>query len=624
MEYKILKSGIENRHLSDLSDDERLILCDEIRSKILDVVSKNGGHLASNLGVVEITVALLSVFDYKKDEIVFDVGHQSYAYKLLTGRLDRFDTLRQKDGVSGFPRINESPYDRFDTGHSATAISAALGYAHANFLNNSSKNVIAIIGDGAMTGGPAYEAINDLGLSKDKMIIILNDNEMSIDKNVGGLSKHMSKLRMSRKYINAKHNTEFFLTKKLPTFGKPIVNVMLAVKDFFRFILYRKKPTMFEDLGLVYYGPVDGHDVNSLIETLEAVKEVNAPVILHVCTKKGKGYSYAEETPSAYHGVSPFDLSTGVKKKDDNLVSSFTDYFSNELIEIGNKNTDVVAVCAAMSQGTGLDKFATKYPERFFDCGIAEEHCVTMAGGLALGGKIPVVAIYSTFLQRAYDQILEDVCFMNNHVVFCLDRAGFVGADGHTHNGLFDISYMLSMPNMTSFVPADYEDFHRVLDYSVNKINSPVSIRYPKTSEYKLDVFHDILKPRILEDIGNDFAIITCGPIQKQADIAFKTLTDKGFKGKNINICQIKPMPTDDILSIISDCKMIFTVEEGIINGGFGSYLRNELINKSYYAPIHIFGVEHPNVHCGSISDQLKATKLDSDSLVSIFLKLLK
>lgn len=623
MEYKILNSDIHNADLSKLSDDERLILCDELRNKILDVVSKNGGHLASNLGVVELTVALLSVFDYKKDQLVFDVGHQAYAYKLLTGRYDRFDTLRTKDGISGFPRIAESEYDYFDTGHSATAISAALGYARANKIDQSDKTVIAIIGDGAMTGGPAYEAMNDLAHSKEKMIVILNDNEMSINKNVGGLSNHMSKIRMSSKYLDAKHNTENFLTKKMPTFGKPIITFMLAIKDFFRFVLYRKKPTIFENIGLVYYGPIDGHDVKQMIDTLNAVKKVNAPVLLHVCTKKGMGYRYAETNPSDYHGVSPFDLSTGVAKKSPDVIKSFTDYFSKKIVEIGSANKDVVAICAAMSSGTGLDDFANKFEDRFFDCGIAEEHCVTLAGGMALAGKVPVVAIYSTFLQRAYDQILEDVCFMNNHVVFCLDRAGFVGADGHTHNGLFDISYMLSMPQLTCFVPTDYEDFGLCLDYSVNTLKGPASIRYSKSSEYRMEIDHDIHKPRMISNLGNDYAIITCGTIQREVDKVVLNLSNKGLKGKCINICQIKPCPTDEVLDLIKDCKIVFTVEEGILHGGFGSMIRNELIDKKFYSPIHTFGIKDSNVHCGTIDEQLKATGLDADALTTSFLNLI-
>lgn len=623
MEYRFL-NNIENIELSTLSVDDRVILCEEIRHKILDVVSKNGGHLASNLGVVELTVALLSVFDYKNDSIIFDVGHQSYTYKLLTGRYDSFDTLRQKDGISGFPRITESEYDRFNTGHSATAVSAAVGFAHANALDNDNSSVIAVIGDGAMTGGPAYEAINDLGHSKEKVIVILNDNEMSINKNVGGLSNHMSKIRMSSKYLDAKHNTETFLNSKLPTISKPLIKVILAIKDFFRFLIYRQKPTIFEDLGLVYYGPVDGHDINQLIDTLSAVKKVNAPVLLHVCTKKGMGYKYSEEKPSNYHGVSPFDLSTGVVEKDPNIVNSFTDFFSNSIVDIASKNSSVVAVCAAMSSGTGLDAFASRYPERFYDCGIAEEHCVTMAGGMARKGKIPVVAIYSTFLQRAYDQILEDVCFMNNHVVFCLDRAGFVGADGHTHHGLLDISYMLSMPNMTSFVPTDYEDFDACLIYSINELNSPASIRYSKSCEYKLSINHDILKPRVLNDLGNDFAVITTGVIQKESDKAFEELTKMGYKGKNINLCLINPMPISDLYALVKDCKVVFTVEEGIVNGGFGSKVRDDLIELEYYNPIHVFGVRNTIVRCGSINDQLKFSKIDSDSLVSSFTDLLK
>lgn len=624
MDNKYLKSGIENIDISSLSDNERLVLCEEIRTKILDVVSKNGGHLASNLGVVELTVALLSVFDYKKDKIVFDVGHQSYAYKLLTGRLENFETLRTRGGVSGFPRISESKYDRFDTGHSATALSAALGFAHVNRLNKSDDTVIAIIGDGAMTGGPAYEAINDIGHSDEKIIVILNDNEMSIDRNVGGLSKYMAKIRLSAKYIDAKHNTESFMLTKLPVISKPFIKAIMSIKDFFRFLINHKEPTIFEDLGLVYYGPVDGHNVNELIDNLEAIKLVNAPVLLHICTKKGKGYNYAEEKPSNYHGVSPFDLSTGVKSKTEDKVSSFTDFFGRKICDSAKKNHDIVAICAAMSSGTGLDRFAKEYPDRFFDCGIAEEHCVTMAGAMALSGKTPVVAIYSTFLQRSYDQIIEDVCFMNNHVVFCLDRAGFVGPDGHTHNGLFDISYMLSMPNLTVFVPVDYEDFDKVFDYSVNMMKSPASIRYPKTGEYRIDCEHNVFKPRVIADNGDDFAIITCGTIQAKSDSAFMRLTEMGYKGKNINLCQIKPMPTKDILELVKNCRIIFTVEEGIVNGGFGAYLRDELVLNECYIPVHNMGIRNPIVHCGTVSEQFVDTSLDADSLVSTFSELLK
>ena len=477
MDYSFLGKNLTPSYLKSLSSSERDALCAELRDKIINTVSTNGGHLASNLGCVELTVALLSVFDYTKDKIVFDVGHQAYSYKLLTGRFDRFDTLRLQGGISGFPRRSESPYDAFDTGHSSTSISAALGMARARDIKGDDEYVVAVIGDGAMTGGLAYEALNDLGHSKNtKMIVILNDNEMSIDKNVGGLSKYLKQLRISSGYLSAKKNTESFLNK-IPVLGKGIIAVIMWIKKFFRFLIYRKTPSMFEDLGLRYYGPIDGHDTETLIKSLNAVKDLNVPILIHIVTQKGKGYRFAEQNPSDYHGVSPFDINTGVKPSS---KLSYTTAFSGALIDVATKNKNVVGICAAMAVGTGMDKFAYKFPSRFFDCGIAEEHCVTMAGGMSVKGLVPVVAIYSSFLQRAYDEILHDVCYMNNHVVFAIDRAGFVGNDGHTHNGIHDISYLNSMPGMTILSPRDYSDLKICVDYAVNTATGPISIRYPR------------------------------------------------------------------------------------------------------------------------------------------------
>ncbi|MCR4688624.1 MAG: 1-deoxy-D-xylulose-5-phosphate synthase, partial [Saccharofermentans sp.] len=526
MDYKILGKDTSPEALKALTPKDRDELCLELRDKILETVSQRGGHLGSNLGVVELTVALLTVFDYRKDSIVFDVGHQSYSYKLLTGRFDRFDTLRQKGGISGFPRINESPYDSFDTGHSSTSISAALGMARARDLDKKDNYVVAVIGDGAMTGGLSYEALNDAGHSKTKMIIILNDNEMSIDKNVGGFSRYLSGVRISSGYISAKHTTESFL-KKLGIVGRFFIKVILAIKDFLRFILYRKKPSMFEDLGLNYYGPVDGHNTEDLINALEAVKDINHPVLIHIVTKKGKGYAPAENNPADYHGVGPFDLSKGVVKTG---KGSYTSAFAGALMDIAASNQKVVAVTAAMSQGTGLDSFSMKFPTRFFDCGIAEGHCVTMAGGLAVKGYVPVVAIYSSFLQRAYDEMITDVCFMNLHVVFAIDRAGFVGQDGHTHHGLIDLSYLNSMVNMTVFAPRDYKDLRSCLDYAINKCEGPVAVRYPRgSSPFEsagplYENSEDCIKPHIAQDFGTDFAIISIGKMCSEADFATSAL----------------------------------------------------------------------------------------------------
>lgn len=616
MEYKILGQNITPEMLKSLSNDERKVLCDEIRDKILTTVSQNGGHLASNLGTVELTVALLSVFDYTKDKFVFDVGHQSYSYKLLTGRFDQFDTLRQQGGISGFPRISESPYDCFDTGHSSTSVSAAAGIARAGELNGLDYKTIAIIGDGAMTGGLSYEAINDIGHAKTKMIIILNDNEMSISKNVGGLSQHLSKIRMSGKYIQAKHRTERFLNKNLPIFGKPIIEMISSLKDFLRFVIYHRRPNIFDDLGLHYYGPVDGHDTEGMIKALAAVKDIDAPVLLHVCTTKGKGYSFAEKNPSDYHGVGPFDLNTGVVSSGS---KSFTAAFSKSLVDKAKHNKNIVAVCAAMSQGTGLDSFSKEFPTRFFDCGIAEEHAVTMAGGLAVSGLIPVVGIYSSFLQRAYDSIIHDVCFMNSHVIFAIDRSGFVGNDGHTHNGLFDMAYLNTMPNITCFAPSTYEELDFCLEYAINNVNGPVSIRYPRGKALCDNTgytnYEMITKPHLIKNYGNDFAIISIGNMCKEATEALDLLKEKGIKGQLINLAIIKPIPTKEIFERISSVNHVFTCEEGVLDGGIGETIQYELLNAGFKGTVDVFAIENSIVRAATQKEQFKISGLDSISI---------
>ena len=618
MDYKYLGKDMTPETLKAMKPEEREQLCLELRDKILNTVSSNGGHLASNLGAVELTVALLSVFDYKQDKIVFDVGHQAYSYKLLTGRFDRFNTLRQKDGISGFPRISESPYDAFDTGHSSTSISAAMGIARARDLEGKKYNVVSVIGDGALTGGLAYEAINDLGHSKTRMIIILNDNEMSIDKNVGGLSKHLSKLRISSGYISAKQTTESFL-KKLGFVGRGLIKIILAIKDFFRFLLYRKTPSMFDDLGLNYYGPVDGHNMRDLIKAFDGAKEIRGPVLIHVITKKGKGYEPAETNPSDYHGVGPFNLETGVGAS----KTSYTTVFANTMTELAAKNPKIVAISAAMTLGTGLDNFQMKYPARFFDCGIAEEHSVTMAGGLAVSGYIPVVAIYSSFLQRAYDEMITDCCFMNSHVVFAIDRAGFVGNDGHTHHGLLDISYLNSMVNMTVLSPRDYTDLKRCLTYAVETVKGPVAIRYPRgASPFEANgplytEIEDITKPHVVCDYGNDFALVSTGKICEEADLAMELLKEQGIMGKHINLTLIKPLPAKEIWDLLVGIKYVFSLEEGIISGGFGESLERELQILGFEKDVTVFGVRNPIVRAMTQKDQLKYCGLDGVTVAS-------
>ncbi|MBO4450250.1 MAG: 1-deoxy-D-xylulose-5-phosphate synthase [Clostridiales bacterium] len=626
MEYKILgKKNLTPVALKTMNESERTLLCNELRDKILNTVASNGGHLASNLGVVELTVALLSVFDYTRDKIVFDVGHQSYAYKLLTGRFDKFDTLRQKGGISGFPRISESEYDRFDTGHSSTSISAALGMARARDLKKEDNYVVSVVGDGALTGGLAYEAINDAGHSKTRMLIILNDNEMSIDRNVGGLSKYLSKLRYSSGYISAKATTESFL-RKLGFFGRGLIRIIIAIKDFFRFLIYRKKPSIFEDLGLVYYGPVDGHDVKSMIKAMDAVKDVKAPVLLHVVTKKGKGYGHAERNPSNYHGVGPFDLVTGVGSSS---KASYTKVFGSTLCDIAAQNRNVIAISAAMTQGTGLEDYSLKFPTRFFDCGIAEEHCVTMAGGLAVSGFVPVVAVYSSFLQRAYDEMISDVCFMNSHVVFAIDRAGFVGNDGHTHHGLLDISYLNSMVNMTVLSPRDYKDLRNCLDYAVNKCEGPVAVRYPRGCspfEAAGALYEDTaecLVPHLSSGSGNDFAIISVGRITSEADKAVEILKGQGINGININLTLIKPLPLKELIRMTNGIRHVFTLEEGILSGGFGEAVSRGFGEMNCSCRVTNIAVKDPMIRAASQAEQLKEAGIDAGSVASRISKVL-
>lgn len=620
MDYKILgKKDLTPVTLKTMSNEERIQLCAELRDKILTTVSTNGGHLASNLGVVELTVSLLSVFDYTRDKIVFDVGHQSYAYKLLTGRFEEFDTLRQKDGISGFPRISESPYDRFDTGHSSTSISAALGMARARDLKKEDNYIVSVVGDGALTGGLAYEAINDAGHSKTRMLIILNDNEMSIDRNVGGLSMYLSKLRYSSGYISAKATTESFL-RKLGFFGRGLIRIIIAIKDFFRFLIYRKKPSIFEDLGLVYYGPVDGHDVKSMIKAMDAVKDVKAPVLLHVVTKKGKGYGFAERNPSDYHGVGPFDLVTGVTG---GSKPSYTTAFGGAVCEIASQNRNVIAISAAMTQGTGLENYSLKFPTRFFDCGIAEEHCVTMAGGLAVSGFVPVVAVYSSFLQRAYDEMISDVCFMNSHVVFAIDRAGFVGNDGHTHHGLLDISYLNTMVNMTVLSPRDYKDLRYCLDHAVNKCTGPVAVRYPRgSSPFELTgpLYNDpgeCVLPHLSCGEGTDFAIISTGRIASEADKAVEMLKEKGISGIHINLALIKPIPFKELIGMTNGISSVFTLEEGILSGGFGEACARGFCENKCSCHVYNIAVADPMIRAASPAQQLKEAGIDAGSIAS-------
>ena len=477
----LLKTIRSPADLKTMTDEELTCLSEEIRQKIVETVAQNGGHLASNLGVVELTVALHSVFDAPKDKIIWDVGHQCYAHKILTGRCDRIDTIRKEDGLSGFPKHSESEYDSFNTGHSSTSISAAYGIACAEAMKKSDACTIAVIGDGALSGGLAYEGLNNAGRSGKNLIVILNDNKMSISQNVGSMARYLSKIRIRPSYLKAKNKV--LRLENVPVIGKPVTSGIKGFKDWMRDDLLGQKNNIFEQFGFVYYGPFDGHDITELRTALKAAKGKRAPVLIHVRTKKGKGYEYAERNPKSFHGVSSFDVETGAPKPS---AKGYSEAFGQTLCELAETNQQICAITAAMSIGTGLNRFAKKYKDRFFDVGIAEEHAVTFAAGLASGGMIPVFAVYSTFLQRSYDQILHDAALQNLHLVLDVDRAGVVGEDGETHQGIYDVAFLQTIPHVTIYAPACFAELELYLRKALLHTEGVVAVRYPRGGELML------------------------------------------------------------------------------------------------------------------------------------------
>lgn len=607
--------------VAKLDSTQRKQLAEELREFIVDRVSKNGGHLASNLGVVDLTVALLSEFQPPHDQIVWDVGHQAYAYKILTGRKDRFDTLRQYGGITGFPKISESKYDAFGVGHSSTSVSAALGLLRAKKLKNDDGHVIAVIGDGAMTGGMAFEGLNDTGHFSENLTVILNDNEMSIDKNVGGLSRAFANLRSSTSYIKAKSRVERFLLH-IPLIGKPIARLIRMVKTWFRLLIRRNAPVIFEDLGFRYFGPFDGHNIDLLRKKLRIAKAIDGPVLIHIVTKKGKGYSFAEENPSAYHGVSPFDKEKGVQPSSS---KSFTNCFSDSVVRIGKEHEEVVAICAAMMTSTGLANFRKHMKLRFFDVGIAEEHAVTMAAGMAVNGFVPVVALYSTFAQRAYDQLLHDVCLQNLHMVLALDRAGIVGADGMTHQGIYDISMMLSMPNVMLLSPCNFAELDRMLEYAVVEGKNLVAVRYPRGGQS--DILEKIpsepgIGPRVIRE-GEEVAILALGIMCEQALIAAAELEKSGINARVIDVRCVKPCDVSTWKELLDGIKDVVTIEDGIAQSGFGSYLLSNLEESGEMGEIRNFkmlGVsDHPLI-AGNRKLLLEKEHMDEKTIVETVL----
>lgn len=565
----ILNQIHSTEDIKKLDEGELKLLCKDLRKFLLQKVSKTGGHLASNLGVVELTVALEYCFNLPADKIVWDVGHQAYIHKILTGRKERFDTLRQLDGLSGFPKPRESDCDAFAAGHSSTSISAALGLAKARDMMGGKEHVIAVIGDGSMTGGLAYEALNNAGREHTRLIVILNDNQMSIDTNVGAMSKHLSILRTSYQYRGWKDAVKQF-RDTVPVIGEGTYQALKCVRDGAKMLL--TGGALFEQMGFKYIGPVDGHDLPEMIDLLQGVKEMNRPVLIHVKTIKGKGYPYAEERPWDYHGVSAFDLKTG--KALSKGGKSWSAVFGEKMVEIGKKNPKVAGITAAMCSGTGFDGFRKAFPRRFFDVAIAEQHGTTFAAGLAKGGVIPVFAVYSSFLQRAYDQLIHDVCMENLHVVFAIDRAGIVGADGETHQGVFDLSFLSHIPNMTVLSPKNAWELSEMLDFAVNQWNGPIAVRYPRgTAETAFAENTEPItygKAELIAD-GEKIAILAEGHMLKAAAEAAEMLKADGYQPMLVNMRFIKPIDPVMLWNAAKKCEWIVTVEDNVRVGGMGA-----------------------------------------------------
>lgn len=553
------------------------ILADEIREFLIQSVAKTGGHLASNLGVVDLTIALHYCFNCPKDKIVWDVGHQAYTHKILTGRKDEFDTLRKMDGLSGFPKCGESPYDSFNTGHSSTSISAAIGLAEARDLRGENFNVISVIGDGSMTGGLVYEAMNNAGRNNTKLLTILNDNQMSISENVGAMSKYFSELRTAQKYLEAKSDIKKTL-EHLPVLGQPVFNVLDKAKESFKYAVTTNSNVMFEQLGITYIGPIDGHDIKKLVHVLNKVKKINKPVLLHIITQKGKGYEHAEAQPSKFHGIGSFDVATGNSVKKNNELT-YSELFGKTMSRLATRNKRLCAITAAMPSGTGLDVFKKLYPERTFDVGIAEAHAVTFAAGLAKGGCIPVFAVYSTFLQRGYDQIIHDVCLQNLHVIFAIDRAGIVGDDGETHQGIYDISFLSHIPNMTLMAPKNGTELAKMLEFAV-EYRGPIAIRYPRgvisTVLNSIDTPIEYGKCEIIYK-GKDIAIISVGAMMDNAIKVYEKLIAAGLSPTLINARFVKPIDDELIEDLKMNYKYVFSMEDNIHSGGFGSMLLQKM-----------------------------------------------
>lgn len=605
LEKEDLISIIKNSDYGDLE-----ALAREIRDFLVEKVSKTGGHLASNLGIVETTIALHKVYDTAVDRVIFDVGHQSYVHKIITGRAGAFDTLRKYKGLSGFPKSRESIHDAYDTGHSSTSISAAMGYATARDLRNEDYQVVAVIGDGAMTGGLVYEALNNIGASGTNIKIVLNDNGMSIAKNVGAMSRHLNNLRTSKNYTRMKENIRGALDN-IPVVGQRVSDTISHTKNKIKYSLLDEQGVLFEDLGIKYIGPVDGYDLPALVEAYTAANQYDGPTLVHVITKKGKGYYWSEKYPRKFHGIAPFDADNG------NILSSpsgpsYSKVFGDKLVELARTDESIVAISAAMGTATGLGPFYKEFEPRFFDVGIAEAHAVVFAAGMAKAGMTPVVAIYSSFLQRAFDQLIEDICLQNLHVVFAVDRAGLVGADGETHHGMFDLSYLNMIPNMKILCPADGNQLEEMLEYAVHQYDGPIAIRYPRGSSQGN---HLRLKPFTGENtvlsVGKDVTILAVGAMLDTGIEAARLLREYGFDAGVTAINVVKPM---DAAAVNSETKLVVTLEDNTIIGGFSDEF--DRVNREKAFGILNFALPDQFIEQGSIPELREECAMTPEDVV--------
>lgn len=618
----VLEMIRKENDIKKLNEEQIRQLADEIRRFLIEKISVTGGHLASNLGVVELTIALHLTLNFPEDKLIWDVGHQSYTHKLLTGRKEGFDRLRKYGGMSGFPKRKESDCDAFDTGHSSTSVSAGLGYVAARELLGEKHTVVSVIGDGSLTGGMAYEALNNASRLKSNFIIVLNDNNMSISENVGGMSKYLSGLRTAQAYTDLKRGVEDTL-KRIPGKGDQIVNQIRRTKSGIKQLLV--PGMLFEDMDITYLGPVDGHDIRNLVRVFHEAKRVDHAVLVHVITKKGKGYPPAEENPSRFHGLGPFDIETG-EPKEESGPDTYTQVFSKVLTDIARHDDKVVAITAAMSDGTGLNTFKKYFPQRFFDVGIAEEHAVTFAAGLAAGGMKPVFAVYSSFLQRAYDQLLHDVCLQNLPVVIAIDRAGLVGSDGETHQGVFDLSYLSSIPNMTVMSPKNRWEMADMLRFAVD-FPYPVALRYPRGGAYEgMKEFRAPIEygksELLIEESG--IAVIFVGHMAELAADVRDGLKERGYACSLVNARFVKPLDKQMLTRLSENHSLFVTIEENVITGGFGEQVLEYVSEAGLEVSVRSFGISDDYVEHGSVELLRKEVGLDKDSILDGIIKSLK